>query len=193
MNEINEAWRRIETWLETNASAIHAGLASGATDAQITQAETDFGVVFPDDLKASLRVHNGEARDVGSVRGEELLSLDGMVAQWRVWEELRTAGMFAEFAAEADGPVKPNWWNTHWVPLTHNGGGDFQCLDLDPTEGGSPSQVIQMWHDWEQRKVLAPSFAAWFTTYADALEAGDYRLAGGGYLEETKKSGDRED
>jgi cell wall assembly regulator SMI1 len=34
-----------------------------------------------------------------------------------------------------EGPVKPDWWNPCWVPITENQGSCY-FIDLDPAPGG---------------------------------------------------------
>jgi cell wall assembly regulator SMI1 len=46
-------------------------------------------------------------------------------------------------------------------------------LDLDPASGGAIGQIITMWHDDAERKVLAPSFQVWLHQVASSLQSGD--------------------
>lgn len=53
-----------------------------------------------------------------------------------------------------------NWWNKNWIPLFHNGGGDYICYDLEGTFTGNPGQLIEFWHADADRNVIAPSLSA---------------------------------
>ncbi|WP_093230465.1 SMI1/KNR4 family protein [Thermoflavimicrobium dichotomicum] len=75
------------------------------------------------------------------------------------------------------GPVKGDrWWRTKWIPITSDGGGNNHCIDLDPDEGGTPGQIITMWHDEGSRECIASSFREWFANIVTKLENGDYGL-----------------
>jgi cell wall assembly regulator SMI1 len=68
------------------------------------------------------------------------------------------------------------WWRTKWVPITANGGGDHHCLDLDPAENGSIGQVIEMWHEDENRELVGDSFKECFNIIVGNLENGSYYI-----------------
>src|SRR5438552_1022396 len=82
------------------------------------------GVTFPDDVRASYRIHNGQRaaidEPVGLIDGWELLSLEGMCQEWCVWEGLRKRGDFDGIASTPNGSIKPDWWNPAWIPLTNS-------------------------------------------------------------------------
>lgn len=186
MTDVPATWQRIENWLAENAPELHAGLPLGATEEEIVALETQMEVRFPDDFRESLQLHNGEttgSRPIYLIGGESLCSLKNIFENWDCFTELLQNGDFDGNKATATGPVKPDWWNVRWIPITSNGGGDHICLDVDPASGGRPGQVIQMWHDWGQREVLAESFTAWLSDFADDLEEGCYH-APDGFIEE---------
>lgn len=41
-----------------------------------------------------------------------------------------------------------NWWNEHWIPVFHNGGGDYICYDTKGIFTGNKGQIIEFWHCW---------------------------------------------
>lgn len=181
-------WQRIESWFSENAPEALEALALGATDEQIAEAEAKLGIVFPDDFRTSLQIHNGEVESVGAWGGEELLSLERILDEWDVWNKLLDAGTFDQSHAYVvpRGPVKQRWWHQLWVPITVDGTGNCACLDFDPAKGGRIGQVIDMDHAAADRCVLAASFAEFLSDYADRLEAGEFRVVEGylGYDED---------
>ncbi len=173
-------WNRIESWLEVNAPEIHSDLLAGATDEEICSAEEFMDIKFPDDLKISYRIHNGQRGDSSTLLGEwQLYSLENMKSRWKILKKLFDAG---ELNAEATpiGPVRAEWWNPKWIPITHNGAGDLYCLDLAPAAGGEVGQIITFWHMDEKRERLANSLQDWLQSYAEDLENGRYTVEDGG-------------
>ncbi len=109
-----------------------------------------------------------------SGKGSEIHSLERVVENWTLWTEMLEGGEFEGLSGEPNGPIKAEWWNPRWVPLTSNGGGDHHCLDLDPAEGGQVGQIMEFWHDWEVRTRIAPSFTAWFEAFVTGCETGRF-------------------
>ncbi|MEH2143178.1 SMI1/KNR4 family protein [Nostoc sp.] len=67
-----------------------------------------------------------------------------------------------------------DWWSPLWIPLTYDGAGNHDCLDLAPAKGGKVGQIIQMWHDEGERELVASSFQNWLEEYATGLESDQY-------------------
>jgi cell wall assembly regulator SMI1 len=133
-----------------------------ATDAEIATLQQQLGVSLPADYVQALKTHNGQRGLAdGLFDGQEFLSAQNVVEQWRIWKGLHDAGRFkAMHSAPAPG-VRDDWWNPRWIPFTHDGGGNHHCLDLDPAEGGAVGQVITLWHDAGERTVEGHSFGEW--------------------------------
>ncbi|HEY9761422.1 MAG TPA: SMI1/KNR4 family protein [Trichocoleus sp.] len=168
-------WARIDAWLMANAPGVLKTLQPGASDAQIEAFEKVLGVQLPEDVKASFRIHNGQSdHEYGLMDGRELLSLDRIQDEWLVWKDLLDSHMFEDIEGDPEPGIRSDWWNAAWIPLTHDGGGNHDCLDLAPAQGGTVGQIISMWHDEAERERLAPSFRAWLTQLANGLESGQY-------------------
>ncbi|MEO7715187.1 MAG: SMI1/KNR4 family protein [Capsulimonas sp.] len=179
MTDISNAWDRIDTWLSTGAPEILAGMAPGASQAEINTAEQEMGIQFPDDVRESYRFRNGQQYDhnYSSIGGSlidsfDLLSIRRVVNEWRVWKDLRDASVFDGIESDPDDGVKRDWWSAGWIPLASNANGDHYCLDLDPAPCGAAGQIITMWHDAPEREVVARSFSEWLTQHARELEGG---------------------
>jgi cell wall assembly regulator SMI1 len=176
---MQNVWERIESWLATHAPKILQGLLPGATADAIHATEEQLGIQFPDDVRASYAMHDGQRGTTPSFMGEwELLSLQAIVKHWSLLKELLDAGTFtdAEAVVETVGPVRENWWNAKWIPVTHNGAGDFYCLDMDPAPGGKQGQIITYWHVNTQREKIADSFQELMKKFADDLYADKYKV-----------------
>lgn len=175
MTTMRELWDRLEAWLAANAPTLLETLQPGATEEQIAQAEALLGIRFPEAFKASCRIHNGqEALAEGLMDAREFLSLERIQDEWTVWKELLDSGTFDGMKGDPEGPLRDDWWNPAWIPITYDGAGNHDCLDLDPAAGGKVGQVIDFWHDEATRSVEADDFIAWFAAFVEACEAGEY-------------------
>ncbi|GAB3639061.1 hypothetical protein GCM10027422_46520 [Hymenobacter arcticus] len=168
-------WKRFEAWLAVSAPQLLTELNAGATDAELGELATTLGTELPADFLAFYRIHNGQKTEAsGLFDGEELLSVPRMLDEWTIWNDLLKGGDFEGAASMPDAGVRADWWNPLWLPLTHDGAGNHCCLDLSPAPGGACGQIIRMWHDADERTLLASSFTEWITRYVTALEAGEY-------------------
>jgi cell wall assembly regulator SMI1 len=171
---MEELWHRLIELMRPHAPDVENWLNVGATEQQLRAAEEAMGVQLPDEVKEFYRIHNGQSRGSHDFwQGGELLSLERVVEEWKIWKGLLDGGDFDDAKGVPEGPIKADWWNPSWIPLTSNGGGDHHCLDLDPAEGGNVGQVIDFWHDWESRTLAAPSFMAWFEAFVVSCETGE--------------------
>ena len=96
-------WTRIENWLADNAPEILENLNPGATEEEIKRTEEFLGISFPEDVKDSDRIHNGQKPYVDTPDGQQwkdyclidmwqLLSLDRIKHEWSIWKELLDTG-----------------------------------------------------------------------------------------------------
>ena len=169
---MEELWKRIEIWLRLQAPPLHAALAPGASPEALQRAEARLQVEFPEDVRASYAIHDGTG--FGGLFPFPLLSLQRVVQESNNWREWLHRGTFGDAESTPQGPIKTDWWNVRWIPFTHDGGGNYQCLDLDPAPGGNVGQIINFDHEVGATEVLAPSFRAFLAAFADDLEAGRF-------------------
>jgi len=172
---VRDAWSRIHRWLRTHAKNVLDDLRPPAVDAAIAATERALDVELPESLRASFRVHDGQSRDgPGLFPSGALLSLETIVAERAIWIDLLDRGDFQGARGEAHGPVRDDWWNRRWIPLTYDGSGNHECLDLDPAPGGEVGQIIEMFHDEPTRRVTARSFVDWLEASAERMESGKW-------------------
>jgi cell wall assembly regulator SMI1 len=171
---MHSLWTRFEVWLAEHWPEGLASLNAPATDEQIARLQEALGLTLPDDYVACLKIHNGQAANVGGIfEGSEFLSTDEILAQWTIWKDLLDGGDFIGIKSDPSNGVRDDWWNVSWIPFTYNGSGDHLCLDLAPHACGSSGQVITMWHDSSERELLAPNFRSWFNSYLKRVFSGD--------------------
>lgn len=161
MPALQSIWQRIETQLRIEAEFEHLSASEalrdfqpGASLEEVQAAEAALGMEFPEEVKASFRIHNGRmVLGDPDQRLRRLCSLREVVDTWE---------MMKKYADGAKESVADDWltgngqpilvrvesWNVNWIPLL-NSDGDLVCLDLAPT----------------------PPF---LSTFAADLEAGEY-------------------
>ena len=99
----------------------------------------------------------------------KLLSLAEIVMWWNEWMSLRDAG-------DAE-------WNRFWIPLTYDGGGNHDCLDLDPTLGQAIGQIVLVDHEYipdiesNPEFIKFADFSVWLDNFATDLESDIYEYA----------------
>lgn len=117
-------------------------------DSEIRELEQKYKLVLPDDLKALYSWKNGQssASYESFVNNSMFLPLAEAL---EIAAEL-TSMIGLDFEIE-------NWWNENWIPLFHNGGGDYICYDLKGTFTGDAGQLLEFWHADADRIVIAAS------------------------------------
>jgi len=183
MQAIRKSWDRIVKWYTINAPLKRLRLQTGAKEDDILKFEAAIHMKLPKDLRESYLIYNGSGTSSIFEYGCYLLSTDEIAQAWTDWQKLSAAGTFDQLRGTPEGPIKATWWNLMWIPFTHNGGGDHDCVDMDPDKGGKIGQIIEFSHEGGARKVSGQSFRAWLSSFAERLEAGKYTYdADGGSL-----------
>ncbi len=172
---MKNTWKKFEDWLSTNFIDGLNDLNTSISDDELNALIEAIGCELPEDFVTFLKIHNGQLNEAGGlINATELLSSTRIIDEWSCWKGLLDSGEFTDSFEERSNGVKPDWWNKKWIPFTYNGAGDHLCIDLDPAPGGSYGQVITMWHDDDEREVLATSFKAWFNSYVNDTLNGKY-------------------
>lgn len=70
-------------------------------------------------------------------------------------------------------PVQPVARHSGWLIFAVDTAGNFRCLDLVPAAGGQVGQIFEYEHGVGPTLVIAPSFEALLTQWAEWLETGD--------------------
>ncbi|WP_349294132.1 SMI1/KNR4 family protein [Lysinibacillus sp. Bpr_S20] len=106
-----------------------------------------------------------------------MLSTHDIIDIWGILRDLLERNEFDDFeSVEAIGPVKTeSWWNVKWIPFAESTSGDLLCIDLDPANGGEVGQIITFWHDWKQRKVIAPNLESFIYETLTTLNSEKYQ------------------
>jgi cell wall assembly regulator SMI1 len=175
MSDVRNSWERIREWYEANAPSKVFKLTKGANESALKRLEVVLGTELPDDVKEMYRLHDGTAESGIFPFGYYLSSLEQIRSDWERWRESLVKGVFRDMRGQPEGPIQNEWWNTRWIPITGNGGGDHDCVDLDPAGGGVVGQIIEFNHETGARCVTARSFHEFLAKFADALQRGEYQ------------------
>ena len=153
-------------------------LNAGTSEADFAELEQTLGYALPEEFKELYRVANGETDIDGVFAGEEWLSIERIIDEYNVWNQLYQEDDGSDFGCDPeDAGIKPDfWWNPKWISLTADGSGNSKMIDLDPSEQGTAGQIIQMWHDDAAREKVADSLREFLQNYVRDLEAGLYVL-----------------
>jgi cell wall assembly regulator SMI1 len=168
MTGIDAAWTALQAQVDPHdPRLLNPPATEHALDAlAATLAESQ--LPFPDELRASLRRHDGARAPF--FRGD---------TAWRpmsageIREDLLT---FREIgpdleAEPPDAPVPPElaptWWCSRWLPVATTGGMDYLCIDFGPGAAGRVGQVIRYFRSSVVgRGVEAASYEAWLADLA---------------------------
>lgn len=139
MESIISSWRRIEQWLATHAPEILGKLHAGASEedfAEAAKVEAMLGFAFPEDFKASYRLHNGWSAlmHTSMANGHPLREI---VREWSRLAPMQNTEKYpSKGTIEYDPKIRLMRWHTAWIPFAENPGERSLCLDLAPAEGG---------------------------------------------------------
>ncbi|MCA8992009.1 MAG: SMI1/KNR4 family protein [Planctomycetaceae bacterium] len=162
-------------WYKANVPSREIQLSPGVDESAIEHFETILGTELPEDVRETYLLYDGTANTGILPYGYDVSRLQQVEKDWSRWCAWAESGSFDQMKPHPVGPVKPNWWNAKWVPITSNGSGDHDFIDLDPDVGGRLGQVVEFNHETGPRCVSAVSFGDWLEQFADSLNAGRYR------------------
>ncbi len=171
---MKDLWTRLESWLSSNAPDLVDQLRPGADEQALSAVEQDLGLKLPDDLRASLAVHDGTEECAGLIGGWDLLPAEFIASEARLMRGMVDDGSFGEATADPHPKLATAWWNPAWIPIVSSGSGHFLCVDLAPGPEGRAGQIVLFLHDASQRYVVAPSYRAWLEAVVRDLERGAY-------------------
>ncbi len=174
LSRATEAWATLEAALAELAPSVQRGLPPGATEAQLDDFASAVGVELPPLFRAVYSIHDGmgiPAVDAQLISNQvPLLSLSDSRRFWEMLRDVQEQGHFRQSTIDhTSGPVRADWWNAKWIPIGQDGAGSAHCLDLDPADPAHVGQVIEYWHDYSSRSVVAPDVAS----YLEEIDAGE--------------------
>lgn len=150
--------------IESVARGVEAGIVfrGPASESALRDLERLVDAPLPADFRAFYALHDG-AEGIGIVGNDDFLCVAEIIKSWQllhtVWSEIEQSPVRKPAPGIAPVPYSPRW-----APFTHDGGGSFLCLDMQPDATlGHVGQIIRYWNS-EPPTLVAPSFAAWLDT-----------------------------
>jgi len=179
---IKDTWRDIEEWYRQHAPRLLEDLATGASDAEISDLEGRLGLTLPDDYKASLRIHNGDL----NVHAYHYMTIDSVAGTWAMMTDLSNSGAFKGRPIDQDGGgiIRNTWWDRGWVPFLEDSGGNLFCIDTAPAAEGIAGQILQMEMGSGPFPTSYRSFQSWLQDYRNSLYQDKFEVDADGFLRE---------
>lgn len=140
--------------LRTQRPALFAKLNDPLTTADIRSLEEKYQVTIPEPVQQLYQWRNGQDPNFTEafVNNSLFIPLEEALDT-----ALENTGMIGyDFEIE-------NWWHKDWLPLFHNGGGDYICYDAGGLFTHQPGQLIAFWHADNDRDVIAPDLLSLIT------------------------------
>jgi len=168
-----KAWDAIESNLAANDKALLKSLVKGATASQARKLVGKTKIRLTSEVKEFFQRHNGQTGGEGLIvepsSGERflLLSVDRVIKEWEVWQDLDQSGDFEAAEASPGQHVRDCWWHPRWLPFAGNTAGDFLCFDNSPARGGKIGQITTLWHEQPNREVAFASIREMLNEVAD--------------------------
>jgi cell wall assembly regulator SMI1 len=181
MNAVESAWARIRAWYETNVNdppyPDFFDWGAPAEEKLIRALEVELGYKLPADIRQTYSIYDGDNKQ-WVLPGGYLMDLGEVITTWRMFKEAADQGLLSDSDATATrcAGIKPRWWNPGWIPVLHNGGGDYYCVDTDPDEEGHFAQLIKFEHETGPSHVVAPCIEHFLTRFANDLESSKYEF-----------------
>ncbi|MER6946461.1 SMI1/KNR4 family protein [Nonomuraea sp. NPDC000554] len=163
---VDRQWQRIEAWLKTNAPRSYRALGKPGKAETIAAAEAQMGLLFPDDLRASLLRHDGavSVKDTWGFGflGQENLSVLTIRDTWQSLCEIE--------AEDEGGDPRTDWWDGRMLPIGADGMGDHLVIDSVRRDVGRTDHEGGMSFTPGGRRIR--SYYALLKATADAMENG---------------------
>ncbi len=126
--------------IEAGAREAGIELPKGASPAAIAELEETLSLTLPDEVKAWFLAHDGGGSQF-ALENRELLSLERIADEWKIWKDLLDKGVFGENAHSEPGRgVQQKWWIPEWVPSPTTAPATTTCSTWRPPRAGTTAR-----------------------------------------------------
>ena len=165
-----QIWELFESQMKAKQAKINFRFNPSAQAEEIQVLEKVVGQKFTADMLNLYNLGNGQAEDGSELfRGFTLVSTSEAAKTWQLMENNhkdKTLPMMNK------GPVKKDFWNSKWIPIGADAGGNLLCVDFDPASGGAVGQLVAVYLDDVERSVVAKSIRDYFAKTSAGLRSG---------------------
>jgi cell wall assembly regulator SMI1 len=170
LRRVASSWKIIESVLKQNAHASFKALRRPATEKSIERLKAHFNERLPNDLVASLRIHDGMRNETIFINYMTLLSTSAIIRWSKVQRSVQDLYDFEGDASKRKQAIKDDKrWRDRWIPLMADAGGNLLVMDLDPGSRGKRGQMFVWNNVGSTIDILAESLAIWLNRVADEL------------------------
>ncbi|MFF8643962.1 SMI1/KNR4 family protein [Streptomyces sp. NPDC015345] len=164
--QIEDAWQRIESWLERNAPATFESLLPGASEAELDELQASLGVRLPMGLRALW----GRRAGVGPDSTPGFMPLECVLMSFSVVRRVYQRQMFLrqqdlEDQRRTGSTEEITVWRPSWVPFAAMGADALSGLCVDAETGR-----IWYWCRYAERSIQFESLTDYVEEMADVLE-----------------------
>ena len=158
---MKETIQQLDVLLSTVRSEFYQYLKDPLDEKQVEVLEAQYQLKLPADLLALYAWKNGQDDDCfeAFVNNAAFIPLEEALEI----AKQNTSMIGLDFDVE-------NWWNEKWIPIFHNGGGDYICYDMGGLFTGQKGQLIEFWHADNDRNVIAPSLGSFLEKLKEYYE-----------------------
>ena len=140
--------QQLDKYLSTLRPEYYWELNEPLNDSQLDKLEKYYKIEIPKDLRTLYKWENGQNANCYEALVNNSMFVPLNQALYDASELTSMIG--SDFEIE-------NWWNTKWIPIFQNGGGDSICYDVGGLFTGQLGQLIEFWHADNDRNVIAPT------------------------------------
>lgn len=155
---MDDIFQKLDQHLAALRPEFYASLRQPLSDDEIDSLEEKYKIKIPVELRTLYKWKNGQDDSCyeAFVNNSAFIPLDQAL-------DIRTENTsMIGFDFEIE-----NWWNEKWIPIFHNGGGDYICYDMGGLFTGQQGQLIEFWHADPDRNVISPSLEAFISKLND--------------------------
>lgn len=155
MTMIEKTLQELDVNIQKTRPEFYPNLGTSLSDEEIKELEEKYKVQLPENLKSLYQWKNGQADGCyeAFVNNSMFIPLD------QALDTAQELTSMIGFDFEID-----NWWNEKWIPIFHNGGGDYICYDTGGLFTGQAGQLIEFWHADNDRNVISPNLEVFIQT-----------------------------
>ena len=139
------SWEKIDAWAEANYEELWENLGEGATQNDVNELEHELDVSLPEDVRASLQIHDGQergGRPTGIIFGCMLLDCEEIVQEWKNWKVVNEQYLTQAPAQQSSFPSKAFPASSSSAPVSQQATNPLWRQELLDKQDSQPPRAI---------------------------------------------------